>query len=215
MSDENVPSTKTTANYERVIANWTRILGLSTLLLSFATGLSAYFLSKTDHTIATQIETSKLQSRAYVGVFRTEAVRNYEGSGDASTVSSLDIKITWKNFGYTPAFDLTWFTSVDWYRSGDEPDFSRPASNMSEGTPDTMAASGEIQSPMTLRGPAIQRALAGNGRIFVWGRVRYRDFASESATRYSAFCFYLPTLPAKREDALEVIGYKADCNKGN
>jgi hypothetical protein len=198
-------------SYEKVIANWTRILGWSTIALFLATGGSAYFLYKTDQTISTQVENAKLQTRAYVTVARTSTDANFDKPTDAG-ISSFDVKVAWRNFGYTPAFDFDWFADIGWYPNGVEPDFSKPVSNDPAGTPGYLGGQLETTATKTIHRPDLLKAAAGNGRIFVWGVATYRDFAG--ADRRSTFC-YIAELPIKRGDEPKIHGYKKDCNKSS
>lgn len=202
-----------TKNYEAVIANWTRVLAASTLALFIATGVSAYFLYRTDQTIATQVEMAKLQMRAYVVIYKTTATVNFDKPTDSS-VSSVDVHVTWKNIGYTPAFDFDWFISIGWYANGSEPDFSKQILNQPVGPTDSFAPQGDFTKTITINRPDILKASVGNGKIFVWGATNYRDFAPDSIKHSTAFC-YTAEMPTKRGEEAKIIRYKSECNKGN
>ncbi|MGJ4952400.1 hypothetical protein [Bradyrhizobium sp. HKCCYLS20291] len=53
---------------ERVLANWTRILGLSTILLFIATLFSAFILHQTDNAIHRQMELAERDAEPYISV---------------------------------------------------------------------------------------------------------------------------------------------------
>jgi hypothetical protein len=201
-------------NYEKIIANWTVVLAASTIALCLATALSAYFLYKTDRTIETQLETTKLQMRARIIADRNETTLHVE-KPSATDVSSADVQIVWKNIGYTPAFDFDWFISIKWYPNGVEPDFSKALANDPSGPPETIGPLLEKKTKgITIYRADILKASAGNGRIFIWGRATYRDFAPDSPERYTAFC-YLADFPLKNTEQQRIQRYRSDCNKSN
>ncbi len=198
-------------SYDRVIANWTRILGASTIALFIATGVSAYFLYKTDHTIETQVETTRLQMRAYVGMARITPKPFFEKPKD-QTVSSVDVKYDWRNFGFTPAFDFEYFVAWGWYENNSEPDFSKPTENDTRTSLDLLGAQLETSTTLNVGRSDLMKSAAGNGRIFLWGVAKYRDFMSTPRT--FAFC-KIAKLQTTRDDGFSIYDYKKECNHGS
>jgi hypothetical protein len=105
-------------SYENIIARWTVILGISTVVLAIATILSAYFLFVTDHTLKdTLIETRKSANAAHdaVRVAQSTAEMQLRAylSAEASELLTLEggslgaiISIKFKNAGTTPAYNV-------------------------------------------------------------------------------------------------------------
>jgi hypothetical protein len=80
---------------ETVIANWTIVVGLSTVLLFFATGMSAYFLYVTDKTLK---ETLEINQRPWLSV-EVEAI----GSFKLNRRGEIPLRVKVKNNGLSPA----------------------------------------------------------------------------------------------------------------
>lgn len=88
-------------DYERVVAKWTRVLGLFTVLLFAATALSAYFLWTTDETLR---KTFLVSQRPWLSA-QVELIGPLQFSPGESR-SVVPLKITLKNHGLTLAEDV-------------------------------------------------------------------------------------------------------------
>jgi hypothetical protein len=194
-------------SYEKVIANWTRVLAFSTIALFIATAISAYFLHETDQTIKKQVGATRIQLRAYVGLGPFFLIKTVSKEGKPD---GLNVGHTWKNFGSTPATDLKVWLSARWHRNGSEPDFSRPESNPSDQFAGIIGPGAELGSgPVGVPLSDLEKAVAGDGRIFIWGHAEYRDSFPETPVRHFHFCM---KIAAQTIDILSPQVYKTECN---
>lgn len=200
-----------TKSYDRTIARWTIILGCSTIVLSIATVVSAYFLHATDETLKNQ---ARIQLRAYVGIgqfIQIPAIKKEEGKPDI--IQGANIGVAWKNYGATPANSLEQWVSAKWYGSGLEPDFSVPDSKIAEHASVTLGPGGEIGSGgVGIPIEDFQKAVSGNGHVFVWGDTQYKDAFPDTPIRHSHFCVLVQGKPP---EGIGFRGYKPECNYSN
>jgi hypothetical protein len=187
-------------SYEKVIANWTKVLGISTVALVFATAISAYFLYETDLTLA---RTAERQIRAYVLV-EPEAV--------ARKGKYIVVQLTGRNVGQTPAYRVL--------NRGLGGVFDYPfkqgripisfATRPMTGT----LASGPIQTTNTLgtdrthafliEAEFAEAEVPDDKRLLVVGAAYYTDIFGKP--RYTRFCFFLKEL---------VAGLAVQCHEHN
>jgi hypothetical protein len=203
--------------YEKVIANWTRVLGASTIALVIATGVSAYFLYETDQTIKKQVGAVGIQLRAYIGLSQILYIANIKREADKPDVFiGASIGVIWKNFGATPAGQFEYWVSVKWQAQGTEPDFSNPSEKLSDRKIITVAPGIEMPSAGVFTAAEdINKATAGNGRIFFWGHATYRDYIPDTPVRYFHFCMYGVNMPTVTGQPAAFNVYKPECNYSN
>ena len=208
-------------SYEKTIALWTRILGISTILLFVATGISAYFLHATDQTINKQVDALAIQLRAYVGISDFFYVY-FEPAKEADKDKVLPgarMGLKWKNSGATPALEFEYWISTKFYAEGTEPDFATPAERLSNRVTTTISPNSELStSPVFVSTGDLNRASAGVGKIFLWGHATYRDVFPLNPPRHTHFCFVGTTLPIRTTvlpGEASVSVYKPNCNYSN
>jgi hypothetical protein len=198
------------AGYDHIIARWTVVLGVSTIVLSIATIVSAYFLFETDQTIKKQVEATRVQLRAYVGVPRVNGITiNKKEEGKPDTLIGTDVAVTWKNFGSTPAEGVETWISSKWLSNGLEPDFAVPAAIISDKSGVSLGPGVEGSMDLLIPLEDLQKASAGNGRVFMWGHAQYRDSFPDTPIRHSHFCLLIQGKPP---EALAFRAYKPECN---
>jgi hypothetical protein len=213
-SDNTEGGTAEATAYERTLARWTVVLGLSTLVLSIAVIVGAYFIFATEQTIKKQIGASLAQVRAYVGYQQIIYVPKLAAEpGGPEQFQGAALGVTWKNFGVTPATEFEYWVSAKWYPAGLEPDFSKPSERISEHNFMTLGAGTEIPSP-ALFVPAfdVENAMSGNGRIFFWGEAIYRDVFPDTAQRHFHFCHVVTNMPKAVNEPAAFSVYKPECN---
>jgi hypothetical protein len=201
-------------SYEKALARWTIVLGLSTLVLSIATIVSAYFLFATDQTIKKQVGATLAQMRAYVGtqqIIYDPKVTAEPGRPPVFLGSGMGV--TWKNFGATPAKELEYWISAKWYPAGIEPDFSKPTERISEHVFMTLGAGTENSSPgLFVPAADVEKAMSGNGRVFFWGGATYRDVFPDTPRRHFHFCLIVLNMPKTGNEPPAFNVYKPECN---
>ncbi len=178
-------------SYEKVIANWTMILGISTVALVIATGVSAYFLYETDLTLS---RTAERQIRAYL-VAEPESVKRFN--------RHFAVEITVRNVGQTPAYKVLNRASggvFDFpFKQGQVPIgyATKPISGSIFGGP--------IQSTVTLgrdrthsiftealydaNDIGVDDRILTSKRLVAAGAIYYTDIFGKA--RYTRFCFYI------------------------
>jgi hypothetical protein len=198
-------------NYDKTIAHWTRILGISTIGLWLATLMSAWFLYHTDETIKNQ---ARIQLRAYVGLLNAGSLpvtRKQENKPDE--ILAANIGVVWKNFGTTPANEVENWISARWYPPGAEPDFTIPAQRLSDKFGINLGPGGEVGSgAIFVSIDDFQKATSGNGRIFFWGHISYKDVFVDTPVRNSHFC---AVVVGKPPEAVGFNSYRGECNYSN
>ncbi|HEX4410529.1 MAG TPA: hypothetical protein VH206_17295 [Xanthobacteraceae bacterium] len=203
-------------SYEKVMARWTKILGVSTVAVFIATGISAYFLFRTDETIKKQVEAAGIQLRAYVNFQQIVYAPHFAKDPDKpnSPEPGANVGVTWRNFGSTPAREMSYWISLKWYGSGTEPDFTKPQEKLSENSNITLGPGSEIASAGVFVPIAdIQKISVTNGSIFFWGDAVYRDYIPDSPIRHSHFCLVAIGLSASADPGSSVFKvYKRECN---
>jgi hypothetical protein len=208
--------------FEKIIARWTTILGVSTIALVIATSVSAYFLWSTDQTIGKQVEAVKIQLRAYVGTNqvgyvvinrKSDVVPPKKTPAPPPVFFGANLAVTWKNFGSTPAKNAEHWVSAKWYAAGTEPDFSKPDVKLSDRIVFNIGPGGEIAGGAVFV-PAvdIQKAISGDGRIFFWGHIKYYDSFPDTPVRNFHFCMVGQTLATEAGSPASFNIYKPDCN---
>lgn len=208
-------------SYEKTIATWTKVLGASTVVLAIATGISAYFLHSTDDTIAKQLESNRIQLRAYVGFDQFQSV-GVEVADPTDTTQTAKIKgtniiVSFRNFGPTPALNASPWVSIKWYAAGIEPDFSKSEGNLaekSEGSiaPGQIATVGSVFVSQT----DLQKTLVSNGNVFIWGQIDYRDSFPNTEPHTFHFCYVVAGSGQNTVNApvpLVFRAYKPECNR--
>jgi hypothetical protein len=197
--------------YDKTIAHWTRILGISTIVLSIATVISAYFLHQTDETIKNQ---ARVQLRAYVGMqgfYEWNIVKKEEGKPDV--IHGGNVAISWKNFGSTPASQMDNWISARWYNTGLEPDFSVPIERISDKRSAGLGPGGDVLSGVAFVPISdFEKSFVGNGRIFMWGHITYKDVFVDTPIRNFHFC---GIVVGKPPEGVAYQAYKAECNYSN
>jgi len=178
-----------------IFAAWAVFVGLRTLKAvvtqAIANTISAN-AAKTSadaavETIKTMKDTAERQLRAYVLVTTAQIHR------DANFRYKLSVKIKIKNFGATPAYDLTNWMGVDfisWPLPADLGKPENPNENRSTsilGPGDTTELGGPMQSLLV---PELEAKIRhGESTIVVWGEIRYRDaFNIQRVTNFRTFC---------------------------
>lgn len=206
--------TAKTKSYEKTLTRWTIVLGLSTLMLSIATIISAYFLFATDQTIKKQVGAALAQLRAYVG---TQQIiydpRLTAEPGRPNIFLGSAMGVTWKNFGGTPAKEFEYWISAKWYPAGIEPDFSKPSERIPEHIFMTLGSGSESSSPgLFVPAADVEKAMSGNGRIFFWGEAIYRDVFPDTPQRHFHFCLVTTNMPKAVNEPAAFNVYKPECN---
>ncbi len=206
-------NTRTPKSYENIIASWTIVLGMSTVALVAATTISAYFLWATDQTIKTQVDTARIQLRAYVGMNQFLYMPIIKKDTDKPDVfAGSNLGITWKNFGSTPAKEFEYWLSAKWLPTGNEPDFSIPAEKLSEHTAFNIGPGLEISGgPVFVSADDIQKTNSGNGHVFIWGHAAYRDYFPDSPRHQFNFCLIGTVLSSAPGSGAAKV-YKSECN---
>lgn len=200
--------------YEKTIARWTVILGISTVLLFIATGISAYFLYVTDHTlkdtlaatgraakatedsVKTAADTAKRQLRAYLTVSNIKIeCSNCKKKDGWETPKNVRpeprILLTVKNSGATPAYNVQTCSGAE----RTEPDTFLPADFpfSCEKTCNTcpvnnIAPGAEATIILHLDLGDMMMASAGFKRLFYFGTISFTDTFGSSRKR--PFCWY-------------------------
>ena len=184
---------------DRVIAWWTRVLAASTVLLFIATAVSGYFLWSTDNTISQQLQTSKIQLRAYIAIDQIQSFGITKSDDNGHTESGekkpdapekgSTISVSFKNFGSTPAVGVTPWISSKWYASESEPDFLRPVDNPTSYSSSNLSPGQSFQMGSVYVGQdEFKKSLLKNGNVFLWGSVSYRDTFSGNQIHTYKFC---------------------------
>jgi len=202
--------------YDKVIANWTRVLASATLLVFIATGISAYFLYETDRTIKRQVEAAGLQLRAYINHNQLIYIARFKAdpSKPDELPPGVNVGVTWKNFGSTPAREASYWISAKYFGEGLEPDFTKAAAVLSEQTSITFSPGTETPTAAVLIPLAdVQKLNTLGGRAFLWGHISYRDFIPDSPVRHTQFCLVATKLP--EGGVVTFIVYKSSCNYSN
>jgi hypothetical protein len=201
----------TPRGYEKVIANWTRVVGIATLASFLASAVSAYVLYKTDLTLGAQSENARAQIRAYVGASGSKVSGSVAKKGDTD-FTNVQLTLAFKNFGATPAKFLdVWYWS-GWFQNSAEPDFTKPPTPLVPVPLETLSAGAETFSdPMSISLADIAKMRDNNGRIFVWGQIKYHDVFPNSPPRTMRYC-YIATMPLKVNDPTALKRYNDTCN---
>jgi hypothetical protein len=201
-------------SFEKTMTRWTIVLGISTVVLSIATIISAYFLFATDQTIKKQIGTALVQLRAYAGFQQIIYVPKLTAEpGRPEIFLGSAMGVTWKNFGITPAKEFEYWISAKWYPAGVEPDFSKPSERISEHNVITLGSGTEISSAALFVPAAdVEKAMSGQGRVFFWGEAIYRDVFPDTPQRHFHFCHVVSTLPKAVNEPAAFNVYKSECN---
>jgi hypothetical protein len=200
--------------YEKIIARWTIVLGVSTAVLSFAILIGAYFLFETNQTIRKQVAAAQAQLRAYVGFNQILYVPNIRKEPDKPAIFiGGNVAVTWKNFGGTPAREFEYWVSAKWYPNGTEPDFSKPDVPLPGRSIMTLGANNEIPSAaIFIPVNDIQKAASGNGKVFLWGHALYRDLFPDTPARNFHFCLTGDQFPLVENAPASFGIYKPECN---
>ncbi len=199
---------------QETLTRWTIILSICTLALSIATIVAAFWLYATNESIKKQVGVSSAQLRAYVGTQQIiYAPRLTAESGQPEIFQGSAIGVVWRNYGATPAKDLEYWISAKWYPAGLEPDFSKPSEKIPEHTFMTLGPGAENPSPALFVPAAdVERAMAGNGRVFFWGEAIYRDVLPDTPQRHFHFCLVVTKMPKAGNEPAAVNVYKPECN---
>jgi hypothetical protein len=172
---------------------WTIVLGASTIVLAAATGISAYFLHSTDDTISKQLESNRIQLRAYVGLDQLQTVGTEPPDPNQTDpnvkIKGASISIAFKNFGPTPALSANPWISIKWYASETEPDFSKPEGNLSDKSSAVIAPGQSVTvGNIFVSQSDLQKTAISNGNIFLWGDVAYSDAFPDTPVHTFHFC---------------------------
>ncbi len=157
---------------ENTMAIWTVVLGLSTVVLSIATAISAYFLHSTDTTISRQLDANRIQLRAYIGIdqIQTAGVPSSDvgNTPPAEQSKGVNLITVIKNFGPTPALDASPWVSINWYPNVIEPDVSKSDGNLSSRFVATIApGQNATVGAVFVSDEDMKKPVIGNGRIFM------------------------------------------------
>jgi hypothetical protein len=203
-----------TRSQQETLTSWTIVLSVCTLVLSVATIVAAFWLFATNETIKKQVGVSSAQLRAYVGTQQIiYAPRMTAEPGQPAIFQGAAIGVVWRNYGATPARDLEYWISAKWYPAESEPDFSKPSEKIPEHTFMTLGPGAENPSPALFVPAAdVERAMAGNGRVFFWGEASYRDVLPDTPQRHFHFCLVVTKMPKAGNEPAAVNVYKPACN---
>ncbi len=202
---------------QKTLTRWTIVLSLCTLVLSIATIVAAYWLFTTNETIKKQAGVNLVQLRAYVATQQIiYAPRLIAEPGRPEIFEGSAIGVVWRNFGTTPARELEYWISAKWYPAGSEPDFANPSEKIPEHTFMTLGPGTESPSPALFVPAAdVERAMAGNGKVFFWGEAIYRDVLPDTPQRHFRFCLVVTKMPKALNDPAAIDVYKPECNSSD
>ena len=202
-------------SHQETLTRWTIVLSVCTLVLSVATITAAYWLFATNESIKKQVGLSSTQLRAYVGTQQIIYAPRLTAAqpGQPEIFQGAAIGVLWRNYGATPARDLEYWISAKWYPAGSEPDFSKPSEKIPEHTFMTLGPGSENPSPpLFVTAADVERAMAGNGRVFFWGEASYRDVLPDTPQRHFHFCLVVTKMPKAGNEPAAVNVYKPACN---
>lgn len=102
--------------------------------------------------------------------------------------SDVMITFDWQNTGNTPTRDAEIMTNFEVRDDDLPPNFSYPyAANAQKVFIGASAGIGSL--PMRLQYVDYDRAKSRTKKLFVWGRIDYRDILNPTAPRHMRFCF--------------------------
>ena len=166
------------ADTDRWLVRLTAILAVATALLVIATG---FLWNATKQLVGGAEDTAKRQLRAYVFVGEAEIIH--------AGTNMVEAAIKIKNFGQTPAYDVTISTAAQAFNiPGDIAFAPTPVGPDSSRFVFGPGAEGRHSIPLhTLIGEpeAMSGLKAGEGALYVYGEIRYRDtFRRQVGTRF-------------------------------
>ena len=203
-------------SYEQIIARWTVILGFATVLLFVATGISAYFLYVTDHTLRDTLnvttraakateesvkiagDTAKRQLRAYLAItdVKIDCTNCIKQSGKLNPpkkgLADFRVLVTVKNFGSTPAYEARTCSHTYMAEPGKFPpdDFDYSCENVCTTCPANTLSPGNSRILMLpIETGDVLMASAGFKRLFYYGTTTFKDAFRDS--RKLPFCWFI------------------------
>ena len=206
-----------TGSDQKTLTRWTIVLSVCTIVLSITTIVAAFWLFATNETIKKQVGVNLAQLRAYVGTQQIiYAPRLTAEPGRPQIFQGSAIGVVWRNFGATPARELEYWVSAKWYPAGSEPDFSKPSEKIPEHVFMTLGPGAENPSPALFVPAAdVERAMAGNGKVFFWGEAIYRDVLPDMPQRHFHFCLVVTKMPKALNEPAAVDAFKPECNSSD
>ena len=125
--------------------------------------------------------------------------------------------VIWKNFGATPAKELEYWVSAKWYPPGIGTRFFQTKRKDSRAhLYDSRAPAPRIPSPgLFVPAADVERAMAGNGRVFFWGEAIYRDVLPDTPQRHFHFCLVVLNMPKAANEPATFNVYKPECNSSD
>jgi hypothetical protein len=199
-ADKSATNASNPNKHERIIANWTKVVGVFTGLLFVATAASVYVLYKTDHTLTATLESQKRSSeqqlRAYLVVPGARIAADDNGKfkfGVTAADGSGELLIYYdvSNEGTTPAYDVFRRITVEYPFNGQ---FNF---NYTDGTAAYISKKVTFGPVRTRRMmPAEVDAIStGKTPLAFAGQITYRDiFNRDWATN---FCFVYAAVPVE------------------
>jgi hypothetical protein len=207
------PSEPKPKGYEKIIARWTIILGISTILLFIATGISAYFLYATDLTLKDTLNataraakatedavniasaTAKRQLRAYLGItivtFECPNCLDKRWTPPKRGLPEVVMITKVKNFGATPAYQVHTCTGLYLAESGGFPpdDFTYDCGEFCKTCPRSTIAPGEEATiVIEIDAKSVMLSARNLNRMFNFGTISFVDTFGQE--RNLPFCWY-------------------------
>ena len=181
-------------SYDNVIASWTRVIGLFTLVLAVATGYSAYVLETTDHTLK---ETLIASNRAWLAPILAEL------DGPLEKNQPIKVIVSFQNSGKDPAMNvknvaeggvtlsLTPQMAAYSQQFGPAPPVAEPCKGLTPqvGSPSVYPSTVQgIKALIAQSMIADDAIISGERTFFVHGCAAYESYGE---TRFSEYCFWL------------------------
>jgi hypothetical protein len=213
------PNEKPVSPHERT-ATWTRVLATSTVVLSIATIVSAYFLWRTDETlkqtlveIRNSIAVNREQLRAVVSFTGGTVLitKDKEGKPTYYIFSAL-----FQNHGGTRTEHFKAWDSIHFFENTvpNNLDLAKPWQQLD--TSDTIIGP---NSPYQLQGVTIdndtvQKVLRKEGVILLWGKAEWSDIFEPAIVHPIGFCMLvIPNQATTTGEILpQFVPYRNDCN---
>lgn len=201
-----------------IIARWTKILGISTIVLAAATVISNVIIGAELFHSQNESEFLHEQQRAYFGMPETAQVIP---SVDVEKKPNAGFFVRWKNIGATRTEWSTGWSSIQYFPNGVPNNFDTSRPNRKTPPPTKTVVGPNLDLLSGLIGITNQEyldAAANKGDLIIWGALDYADIVHPKNV-HDQFCAKLVPSGVTRNDALKMeytmfqaAPFKPECN---
>ncbi len=207
---------KELANWTRLVATFTALLGICTLLLVVMTGLSAYFIYQQWGTMIQAQDDLRLQNSAYL----TFTGGNQVVTEDKGQAINYFFNAVFHNWGNTRTAKLTPWASVKYF-PGVVPqnmDFTKPESDIPAhvGISQAPGNSEIFVGPVAISRDDAVRAKNKEGVVIIWGQLQWSQIYAPDNMYTINFCLTLTPVSSQGDERIvfQPNAYKPECNTG-